>query len=573
VGAERFYTGVADPEHRLIAAMLDMLQHGPARTPSLHDVEQADAVLILGEDVTQVAPVLALAVRQAVRQQPMQMAEALGIARWNDAAVREVEQQQKGPLFIATPACTKLDEVATQTYRAAPDEIARLGFAVAHALHAEAPAVTDLSEATRHFAEAIARALADAKRPLIVSGASLGSEAVLQAAANVAWALCRSDRAAALCFTAPACNSMGLGMLGGSSLDAAFQAVHDGAADTVIVLENDLYQQADAVSVSAFLDACKHVIVVDHTRHRTTEHAEVLLPAGTVAEANGTLVNNEGRAQRFFQVLAPTGEVQESWRWLRDIMDVLGRHESSTWHNLDDMTSALAAAMPVFTAIPDVAPSADFRLAGKKIPRQPHRYSGRTAMTAHRHVHEPPPPIDPDTPLAFSMEGSSRQPPPALIPLIWAPSWSSPQAIIKFQSEVGGELRGGDPGIRLIEPAIEGKRAFFQEIPGAFVSRDGMRLLVPIYHIFGSEALSLGSPAVAARAPEPYVGLHRDTAFGLGINDHDALDLHMADATYRLPARLDLELPQDVIGLPAGLPTVPPVKGPVWVQIAKVNHE
>jgi hypothetical protein len=69
------------------------------------------------------------------------------------------------------------------------------------------------------------------------------------------------------------------------------------------------------------------------------------------------------------------------------------------------------------------------------------------------------------------------------------------------------------------------------------------------------------------------VGLHRDTALGLGINDRDAVDLHIADATYRLQVRLDLELPQDVIGLPAGLPTVPQVKAPVWAQIAKVNHE
>jgi NADH-quinone oxidoreductase subunit G len=157
--------------------------------------------------------------------------------------------------------------------------------------------------------------------------------------------------------------------------------------------------------------------------------------------------------------------------------------------------------------------------------------------------------------------------------LIWAPSWSSPQAIVKFQSEVGGELRGGDPGIRLLEPASEGKGAFFQDIPSAFTPRNGMQLLVPIYHIFGSEALSLRSPAVAERAPEPYVGLHRDTALGLGINDRDVVDLHIAGATYRLPVRLDLELSQDMIGLPAGLPTVPQVKAPVWAQIAKVNHE
>ena len=43
------------------------------------------------------------------------------------AAVREAVQQTKGPVFIATPDKTGLDDVATRTYRAAPDDVARLG--------------------------------------------------------------------------------------------------------------------------------------------------------------------------------------------------------------------------------------------------------------------------------------------------------------------------------------------------------------------------------------------------------------------------------------------------------------
>ncbi|MFT8139943.1 hypothetical protein ACMYM0_23555, partial [Salmonella enterica subsp. enterica serovar Enteritidis] len=82
----------------------------------------------------------------------------------------------------------------------------------------------------------------------------------------------------------------------------------------------------------------------------------------------------------------------------------------------------------------------------------PHRYSGRTAMRANISVHEPRQPQDIDTPFAFSMEGNNspladRQ----QIPFAWAPGWNSPQAWNKFQAEVGGKLRFGDPGVRLIE--------------------------------------------------------------------------------------------------------------------------
>ena len=140
---------MSDAEHRLVALALDILQNGPARSPSLHDVQTADAVFVLGEDVTNVAPMLALALRQSVRQKPMVIPKELKCPMWSDAAVRQAVQSEKGPLFIANPVETKLDEVATHTIRAAPADLARIGFAVAHELAPEAPAVTDLPDEFR----------------------------------------------------------------------------------------------------------------------------------------------------------------------------------------------------------------------------------------------------------------------------------------------------------------------------------------------------------------------------------------------------------------------------------------
>ena len=52
-------------------------------------------------------------------------------------------------------------------------------------------------------ADEIAAALQEAERPLVVAGAGCGSEDVLRAAANVAWALQRKGRPARLCLTVP----------------------------------------------------------------------------------------------------------------------------------------------------------------------------------------------------------------------------------------------------------------------------------------------------------------------------------------------------------------------------------
>lgn len=569
VGPERFYMGISEGERRLVTAILDILQRGPARTPSLREVEQCDAMLILGEDVTNVAPRLALALRQSVRQQPLQIAQRLRIPLWNDAAVREAIGAAKGPLFLAVPCSTKLDEVATLTYRAAPDDIARLGFAVAHALNAEAPAVTDLPSEVQTLVNGIAAALQGAKRPLVVAGASLGYEPLIQAAANVAWALHRSDRPAALCYTVPECNSLGLALMRGGSLEAAFKAVDDGAAEAAIIVENDLYRRVDAEMVNGFFEGCRHLIAIDHLAHATAERAEIVLPAGTFAEADGTLVSSEGRAQRFFQVFVPDGQIQESWRWLRDIMVAVGVDELNAWQNLDDVIDAMVEAIPALARIPEVAPSADFRLVGQKIPRQPPRYSGRTAMLAQRTVHEPKPPDDPDAPLSFSMEGYRGRPPPSLIPFFWAPGWNSPQAVNKFQSEVSGPLVGGDPGLRLIEPPAGGEVTYFDGVPAAFARREAEWLLVPVYHIFGAEELSTLSPAVAERVPQPYLVLHPDDAAGLRLGLDEAAELRLAGAAFRLPLRLNASLPKGVAGLPVGLPGVPWLRLPAWVQLSR----
>ena len=141
----------------------------------------------------------------------------------------------------------------------------------------------------------------------------------------------------------------------------------------------------------------------------------------------------------------------ESWRWMHSLHSTYtSRHVD--WTQLDDVIAACVAALPQLQGIVDAAPDATFRIRGQKLARSPHRSSGRTAMRANISVHEPRQPQDKDTMFAFSMEGNNspladRQ----QIPFARAPGWNSPQAWNKFRAEVGGKLRHGDPGVRLIE--------------------------------------------------------------------------------------------------------------------------
>ena len=75
---------------------------------------------------------LDLALNQSVRVQPLEQLESVGIPDWNDAAVRDHLQQEKGPLFILTPQTTKLDRIATKSFRGAPAELTELVLSVAN---------------------------------------------------------------------------------------------------------------------------------------------------------------------------------------------------------------------------------------------------------------------------------------------------------------------------------------------------------------------------------------------------------------------------------------------------------
>lgn len=567
VGPEQFFAGLALDESRLLEKTVEILRSSPARSASLRDVELSDAVFILGEDVTNTAPRMALSLRQSIRQKPLETATNLKIPIWNDHAVREALQDAKGPLFIATPAVTKLDEIATETFRAAPEDLSRLGFAVAHALDPQAPDVPGLTLEMRLRTERIAKALLEAGHPLVVSGISSNNEAMLEAAANISRALCKVGRAAAMALIVPECNSLGSALFGGRPLNQAFQAVKDGKADTVVILENDLYRRAPANEVDEFFTCARHVVALDYIANETTEKAELVLSVGSFAESDGTFVSSEGRMQRFFKAFQIDGDIQESWRWLRDGMVEAGLAAGRAWQKLDDVLSAISAELPAFAKIRQAAPSEDFRIAGQKIPREPHRYSGRTSMLVNISVHEPKPPDDPDSPLSFSMEGNPGQPPSALIPFVWRPGWNSIQAVNKFQTEVAGTLRGGDPGVRLFEPAKDSSGSYFHAVPSPFIAHSDEWLMLPSHHIFGSEELSQDAPAITDLMPKPYVGLSAEDADRMDLALKDQVNVGLNGEAHPLEVRIVPGLPRGIAMLPVGFPGLEGLRLPAWGQI------
>ena len=567
VGEENFHPGVSAREGRLLSLVAEILGSGAVHVPSLREVEHADAAVILGSNVPDAAPRAALALRQAVRGAGFALAAKADIPSWQDSGVRTFAGNVRSPLFVVTPAATRLDDIAHTALRAAPSDIARLGFAVAAAIDAEAPAVPDLSTDLVAQARAIADALLGAERPLIVSGVEVGDESVIQAAANIATALRARGKSCALMLNVPECNSLGLALMANGQ--SGFEAALAKPAALVIVLENELYRRAESTAIDAML-ASARLVVLDHSASETSHRADLVLPAASFAETGGTLVSSEGRAQRYYQPIFPEDDVREAWRWIADAGRAVGSDACQGWKTEDDIVAALAGALPCFAALPSVAPSETFRIAGSRISSQPHRFSGRTAMHADRNVREPKPPVSADSPFSSTMEGFYGTVPPAVLPFFWAPAWNSVQSVNKFQSEIGGALDGGDPGVRLLEARAEAAMPYYTGVPGPFEPRSGLWFAVMVPRVFGDEEQSGRAKAIRERMAPSALALNDEDAALIGAASGEPLDIEIGGERQRLALEIHPEMPRGVVGI-AGLAAKAHAL-PDWIRITRAGQ-
>lgn len=515
VGEENFFSGYSDAEHETMQVILALAADAAFHSPSVREIEQADAVLILGEDVTNVAPRIALALRQSVRNKAMELADESRIPQWQDAAVRELAQHERSPLSILSPSVSRLDDIASNKVIESLDEVAAMGYEIANRISTGAPQAKASSEHAEVIAS-IVKELQAAKRPLVIAGNSNGSD-VIKAAANIARALHESrDKAAIdLCLLVPEVNSMGMGMLASASnsLGKALDGLKSGAAKRVIVLENDLYRRAAKSDVDGAFEAAERVLVLDQVATATTKQADVVLPVTAFSEHEATYINYEGRAQLSFQVHQCQKMAQPAWRWINDA------------EHIDDLVQRCCNEAPGFGRLSEVLPEGNPFVAGMKVPRQSHRYSGRTAMNANVNVHEGKQQVDSESIMSFSMEGISSQKDASVLASSWAPKWNSNQSISKFQDEVNGELKQGHVGCLLIERTDSDGSYFDADIKAVEPVGKQLRLAFS-YQIFGSDELSARAESIAERMTDAYVGLCPEDAQSRGLAQGDVATIN-----------------------------------------------
>ncbi|MCB1672402.1 MAG: NADH-quinone oxidoreductase subunit NuoG [Pseudomonadales bacterium] len=514
VGGDNFYAGVSDAEFAQLQILKQLSGESALHAPSVREIEECDAVLVLGEDVTNTAPRIALALRQSARNRADELAAAAGIPSWQDAAVRELAQRELSPVYLLSGYATRLDDIARATVVDSAPGLTQLAQALARTLDSAAPTpAATLQEEQKQLLGSIADDLKGARRPLIVCGTGSGSEALLKAAANVARALATArggDQAVDFCCVVPEVNSVGLVLMAGEtqSLGLALKKMQAGDVQAAVVLENDLFGRAPQSQVEAALAGVGQLVAIDQLPTRTTELADLVIAGTSFAEQQGTYINYEGRAQTSMQVFMNNQAARPAWKWLR-------KESETTLAGLLQTAETTLEGLAGITAILPVSAAA---VAGMKYPRQSHRYSGRTAIQAAANVHEGKQPEDRDSIMAFSMEGMSSQRDTAVLPNTWAPRWNSNQSVSKFLDEVGGHLRQGNPG-RLLFTRNGSSAGYFEPESAAVTTGDFT--LIPAYQLYGSDELSARAEVVNERLTGAYVALAPHDAQQLGVAAND----------------------------------------------------
>ncbi len=274
-----------------------------------------------------------------------------------------------------------------------------------------------------------------------------------------------------------------------------------------IVLENDLYRRAPSADVDAFINKMEGLAVLDSMKHKTGEAANLVLASGNFAETSGTFVNYETRAQHFYSVFKTVDSIQSSVKWLSD-------------KPLAEVTADCAKEIEGCAAIVGLTPGADFTVAGMRVPRQQHRYSGRTAMRADVDVHEPKQEQDEDGIMSYSMEGVPATRDSTVFNTAWSGGWNSNQSVFKFQSHTGGPLKQAGHGICLIENIASEKT--YNEFEKA-ESAKGDYQVFPLYHLFGSDELTAKTPAIQEKATSGYIALNEADVAKLGLQAGDGV--------------------------------------------------
>lgn len=277
---------------------------------SVQDIENNDAILLVGSNVRKDQPIAGHRIRNAALQGAAVM------------AVNQVDYDFTFPL-----AAKKISGPAKLL-----SELGAILKAICAISGAEMPTGLDgiLSGVTVDAShEKIAQQLNDGNNSSVIVGHDANTHSNFAGIRAIAGQIAKLT-SSKLCYLSDGCNSAGASLAGAvphrtaAGVDAAVKGKNVSeminaplSAYILLGVEPEV-DCIDSVSAMNALNAADFVVVMNPFVSDTMkEYADVILPVSPFSETSGTFVNAEGRWQSFEGVVEPLGETRPAWKLLR----------------------------------------------------------------------------------------------------------------------------------------------------------------------------------------------------------------------------------------------------------------
>ncbi|MBC8147954.1 MAG: molybdopterin-dependent oxidoreductase, partial [Bacteroidetes bacterium] len=128
-------------------------------------------------------------------------------------------------------------------------------------------------------------------------------------------------------------------------------AAHRGEIKAMYIMgENPMLTDPDLNHTAKALEKLDFLVVQDIFHTETTPFADVILPASSYAEKDGTFVNSDRRVLRVRKAVKMPGEAREDWKIILDITERMG-YDIGTYANASEIFDEIAKAAPIMGGI------------------------------------------------------------------------------------------------------------------------------------------------------------------------------------------------------------------------------
>ncbi|MET0304629.1 MAG: NADH-quinone oxidoreductase subunit NuoG, partial [Solirubrobacterales bacterium] len=306
----------------------------PDLSAQVRDIDDADAILLVGSDPLHSSPILDLRIRKAMRRNGAKLA-------------------------LATDRPTTLDGGAEAVARYAPGE----------ATHFLSELSASLRLGDQGGASSVADVFKDAEKVVILWGERIGREGeeAVTSLLDVATALDLAGTDGSGLLEIPdVTNARGLREVGclpdagpgfsdaptGKSTEQIREALESGELKTLVLFGADpLRDFPDTAAWQRALAAADHVVVFSTFENATTKLADVVFPLETHAEKDGTVTHPDGRLQRVRPSASRPGDIRPNWGVLAELSLALDHDTGVT--SQPSALAALTQAVPFYEGIDD----------------------------------------------------------------------------------------------------------------------------------------------------------------------------------------------------------------------------